>query len=379
MWVRPRARGVVTRQAGSGAGSDPPAGNPAADAAALAPRIGAHIERLAGEIGERNVFRPDALAAARDYIEACFAEAGYAVRRQTYDVNGLPCSNLEATLPAAGDPHGAAHGAAGDADAAGGAGGTGDAPAGGPMLLLGAHYDSVRGSPGANDNGSGVAALIEVARILAAAPERPRLAVRFVAFVNEEPPFFWTRRQGSVVYARAARRRGDDIRLMIALETMGCYFDTPGSQRYPPLFRHFYPDRGNFLAVLSDLRWLRQARRVARALRRASDLPIEHAGLPRFFPGVAWSDHWSFWKQRYPAVMLTDTAFHRYAQYHTARDTPDKVNVAELARATAAVCAATPALAADADTDADTDADASADTNVDARADAGGEGGGGAH
>ena len=139
------------------------------------------------------------------------------------------------------------------------------------ILLIGAHYDSIIGSPGANDNASGVAALLEISRMFQAVD--PTLTVRFVAFVNEEPPFFMTGQQGSMVYAKSARRRGDDIRLMASLETIGCYSDKPGSQHYPPLFSLFYPDRGNFLGIVSDFRSRNVMRRLAKAFHAHSDFP----------------------------------------------------------------------------------------------------------
>jgi len=211
------------------------------------------------------------------------------------------------------------------------------------IILLGAHYDSVRACPGANDNGSGVAALLEIARCFAALT--PALTIRFVAFVNEEPPFFMTRRQGSAVYAKAARARGDDVRLMVSLETLGYYNDAPGSQRYPPLFRFFYPDRGDFLGLVSDLRSRRLMRRVAKVFRDRSDFPLQHTASWRWVPGVAWSDHLQFWRQGYPALMATDTAFYRYRHYHTAQDTPDKLTYPAFGRATEALSRCFAALA----------------------------------
>jgi Peptidase family M28 len=250
-------------------------------------RLGAHVVRLAGEIGERNVFRPAALEAAARYISGQWEGFGYRVRRQEYEVAGVTCANLEVERSGRERERG--------------------------ILLIGAHYDSVRGCPGANDNGSGVAALLELARCFVGV--EPACAVRFVAFVNEEPPFFTTGQQGSMVYARAARQRGDDIRLMVSLETMGYFSDASDSQSYPPLFRHFYPDRGNFLGLVSDLRSRRAMLRLARAFRATSDFPLEHAATFRWVPGVAWSDHRSFWREGYPALMVTDTAFYRYRFY----------------------------------------------------------------
>jgi Zn-dependent M28 family amino/carboxypeptidase len=283
----------------------------------IAELLRAHVETLADVIGERNIFRPRALAAARTYIEATWRAQGYAVSAQEYDVRGVRCANLEVSRP-----------------------GTTRA---GEIILLGAHYDSVRNCPGANDNGSGVAALLEIARRFA--DLKPALTVRFVAFVNEEPPFFLTRRQGSAVYAKAARARGDDIRLMVSLETLGYYSDAPGSQRYPPLFRYFYPNRGNFLGLVSDLRSRGIVRRVAKAFRDNCDFPLEHTAALRWIPGIAWSDHLPFWRQGYPALMATDTAFYRYRYYHTAHDTPDKLTYPAFGRATEALGSCFAALA----------------------------------
>lgn len=264
-----------------------------------------HVNQLAGIIGERNVFRPRAYSNAADYIEATWRGWGYDVSVHEYDARGHRSANLEATC-------------------------IGTHPD--QMLLIGAHYDSVRGSPGANDNASGVAAMLELSRLFSTL--QPTVSVRFVAFANEEPPFFMSRHQGSVVYAKAARARGDDIRLMISLETVGFYSDAAGSQRYPPLFRHFYPDRGNFIGFVSNFRSRRLMRLVAGMFRATSDFPLQHVATFSFVPGVSWSDHRSFWRQGYPAFMVTDTAFCRYRYYHTAADTPDKLSYPHLAQVT---------------------------------------------
>lgn len=269
-------------------------------------RLRRHVAVLAGEVGERNVFHPIALRAAADYISGQWYGQGYRVTAQTYLARGVPCANLEVTRIGVDRPQ--------------------------EFILVGAHYDSVAGSPGANDNGSGVAAMLEISRLFAAA--RPGCGVRFVAFVNEEPPFFFWGRMGSKVYARAARLRGDDIRLMASLETLGYYRDEPGSQRYPPLFRWFYPRRGNFLAFVSNFRSRRAMLGMVAAFRAHCRLPAEHLATFAWVPGVAWSDHYPFWRQGYRALMVTDTAFYRYPYYHTAQDTPDKLDYTRLALAT---------------------------------------------
>ena len=185
---------------------------------ALTRHLRLHVEQLAGTIGERNVFRPTALHAAALYIGREWDQQGYAVTQIGYDVSGVQCLNLETTR----------NGSAYQDE----------------IFLIGAHYDTVAGCPGANDNASGVSALLELSHLFASI--EPTLTVRFVAFVNEEPPFFMTRQQGSMVHAEAARRRGDNIRLMASIETIGCYSNEPGSQSYPPLFNLFYPNRADF-------------------------------------------------------------------------------------------------------------------------------------
>ena len=285
----------------------------------LATRLESHVRMLAENIGERNVYHPDALAEASAYIERVWLEQGYRVTPQTYEVDGIPCSNLEVTH--AGIKHSE------------------------QILLIGAHYDSVSGSPGANDNGSGVAALLEIAQLLK--DVETDCTVRFVAFVNEEPPFFFRRQMGSMVYARGARKRNDDIRLMISLEMLGYYSERPGSQRYPPLFRYFYPDRANFIAFVSNLRSRRMLHRFSTAFQRHSEFPAEHVATCWWIPGVAWSDHLAFWRQGYRALMVTDTAFYRYPHYHAATDLPDELDYACMAAVTEGIAHAVASLARD--------------------------------
>jgi len=267
-------------------------------------RLRRHVDVLAGEIGERNVWRPTALRAAAGYVETELSALGYDVAAQSYETHGMRCRNLEVVVPGARDA--------------------------GEIILAGAHYDTVAGSPGADDNASGVAGLIEIARALR--PLRPARTVKLVAFVNEEPPFFFFGEMGSKVYARAARRRGEDIRLMLSLEMLGCYSEAPGSQAYPPLLGWFYPDRGNFIAFVSNLSSRRALHATVRAFRANCDFPAERLASPAFVPGVAWSDQLSFWRAGFPGVMVTDTAFFRYPHYHRASDTPDKLRLPEMAR-----------------------------------------------
>lgn len=270
----------------------------------LGERLRAHVQRLAGEIGERNVWRPQALHAAAGYIRDEWQRQGHAVTAQGYAAYEVQSENLEISL------------------------GGGRHPS--RIIIVGAHYDSVRGSPGANDNASGVAVLLEIGRMLREAGLQRTL--RLAAFVNEEPPFFFWGEMGSGVYARAARKRGDDIRLMISLEMLGAYSDAPGSQRYPPLLRWFYPDRANFIAFVSNVQSRHQLRRMVAAFRTVSAFPAESLAAPTFVPGVSWSDQLSFWREGYPAIMVTDTAFNRYPHYHGAQDTPSMLDYARMAQ-----------------------------------------------
>ena len=278
-------------------------GRPAA-ADALRWRLETNVRALATDIGERNVFRLPALRRAAEFVAREWKAQGYRVSSQIYDVSGVPTANLEIALRGRLKPE--------------------------EIVLVGAHYDSVLGSPGADDNASGVATLLEISRLLA--DTEPGRTIRLVAFVNEEPPFFATARMGSEVYARVARTRGDDIRLMVSLETIGYYSEAPGSQRYPPPFGLLYPDRGNFLAMVSNLKSRAALRRMVEAFRAHSDFPLEWLASPALLPGVSWSDQRSFWRRGYPALMVTDTAFYRYPYYHSPQDTADKLDYEALAR-----------------------------------------------
>ena len=263
-----------------------------------------HVSALAGGIGERNVWRPGSMAATAGYIRTAFEEAGYEVNIQSFPSHGLSVNNLEAVLPG--------HGAADE------------------IIVVGAHYDSVADSPGADDNASGVAALLELARLLAGTA-LPR-SVRFVAFANEEAPFFYGDEMGSNRYAARAQVQGERIEAMLSLETLGYYTDQPGSQQYPFPFSLFYPDTGNFIGFVGNLSSRALVRRAIGAFRATTSFPSEGVAAPSGMEGVHWSDHWSFWEAGYDAVMVTDTATFRYPHYHEPEDTPDKIDFVRTAR-----------------------------------------------
>jgi len=198
-------------------------------------------------------------------------------------------------------------------------------------IVVGAHYDTVPGSPGADDNASGVAVLIELAAM--------KLPVRFVAFANEEMPYFQGPEMGSWTWARRARERSDTIHAMFSLEMLGYYRDAPGSQRYPPPLGLFYPDRADFIAFVGDLGARSLVRKAIGTFREKAAFPSEGIAAPTFVPGVTWSDHWSFRSHGFPAIMITDTAFNRYPHYHLPSDTPDKLDYERMARVTLGLAA----------------------------------------
>jgi hypothetical protein len=267
------------------------------DEVVLRDELRADVQKLAGEIGERNMWHYPQLNAAADFIEASLSRAGLHPRRDSYEMHGQACHNIEVEIPGA-RPE---------------------------ILLIGAHYDSVFGSPGANDNGTGVAATLALAGRFAGKTTQHTL--RFVAFVNEEPPYFLSDEMGSFIYAGRCKKRGDKISAMISLETIGYFSDAPHSQTYPsPGLGLFYPKVGNFIGFVSNLPSRTLLHRVVALFRKHAKIPSEGAALPAFIPGVSWSDQWSFWQHGYPGIMVTDTAPFRYPHYHSSSDTPDKLD-----------------------------------------------------
>jgi hypothetical protein len=261
----------------------------------LEAQLRADIERLAGTIGERNVAYPKALAAAARWIQCELESVGYEPVRQEYEVAGVTCVNVSAQRD--GDER---------------------------IILLGAHYDSVEGSPGANDNASGVATVLALAR--AFAERKTARTLRFVFFVNEEPPWYRTEDMGSVRYAKACKERGERIEAMIALDTIGYFTDEPESQEYPVRGLHLaYGDKGNYLGFVGNIASRKLVRRAIGAFRSRAKIASHGIALMDAVPGIGWSDHWSFWQEGYRAIMVTDTAPFRYPHYHRSTDTPKQL------------------------------------------------------
>lgn len=271
---------------------------------ALAERLRQHVQTLAGDIGERSAARYDAVNEAASHLDSVLGSLGYLVHRQEYMARGRPYANLEVELPGASAP--------------------------GDIVVVGGHYDTAPGAPGADDNASGVAAVVELARAFAGtAPER---TLRFVLFSNEEPPSFPSADMGSRHYADAAAARGERIVAMLSIESIGYYDLEPGSQRYPFPLNLAYPNTGDFIGFVGNLRSRHLVRRAIATFRSHSGFPSQGAAAPWWVPGVWWSDHWAFWRKGYPAIMITDTAPYRNVFYHTRDDTPDRLDYARMAR-----------------------------------------------
>jgi Zn-dependent M28 family amino/carboxypeptidase len=278
-----------------------------AEESALKTELARDVQHLAGDIGERHVFRPNSYAAAVAFIEQSFQEVGYEVTQQPFTAHGRTCLNLEVTITGVTRPD--------------------------EIVVVGAHYDTVIDCPGANDNGSAVAALLALSRRFG--ESQPERTLRFVAFANEEPPFFQGDGMGSLAYARRCRATNDNVVAMISLETIGYYSDMKGSQKYPFPIGLFYPSTGDFIAFVGNRASKGLVQQCVASFRRQVKFPSEGAALPGVIPGIGWSDHWSFWQTGYPAIMVTDTAPFRYPYYHTPEDTPDRLDYERLARVVA--------------------------------------------
>jgi hypothetical protein len=270
-------------------------------------RLLAHLEAVARR--PRNLDHYVELEAAANYIERCLYELGYDVKTQNYDVAGRPVRNLEADI--GGKVRGANQ----------------------PILIVGAHYDSPDDSPGANDNGSGVAATLELARLLRdLKPGRVRL--RLVFWVNEEHPYGKTPAMGSWQHARALAERGETVAGVIALETLGYFSNKTGSQRFPRPFGAIYSNVGNFVAFVGLPGSRAFLHRAIRAFRQHAQFPSIGGVAPGFLEGIDLSDHWAYHQFGFPALMVTDTAPFRNPHYHTTTDLPETVDTESLARIT---------------------------------------------
>lgn len=257
------------------------------------------VNVLAGEIGPRGCLQTAALDRTADYIASELSAYGYSVLEQPYEYKGKTYKNIFVEKKGTTKPE--------------------------KIFVAGAHYDTVAGSPGADDNASAVAGLLELARLLA--DETLAATLHFVAFTLEEPPLFRSRKMGSYMYAESLKRAGREVRGMICLEMIRYFSDKPDSQLFPlPFMRWAYPDKGNFITLVSNLRSKAFLKGVRRGFRKGTDLPVESLSTVFIVPGVDFSDHRSFWKFGFDAIMVTDTAFYRNPYYHGPGDVPETLD-----------------------------------------------------
>lgn len=251
------------------------------------------VSTLSKDIGSRGCLQTEALNQTIDYITSELTDYSYSVSLQPYDVEGKIYKNISVEIKGRKTPE--------------------------KIIVIGAHYDTVTGTPGADDNASGVAGLLELARLLRNEPLDK--TVRFVAFTLEEPPFFRSKFMGSHIYAQSLNDNNEDVEGMICLEMIGYFTDKPGSQVFPlSLFKLMYPDAGNFIMFASNFRSKKFLARVKDGFKKGSVLPVESISAFSLIPGVDFSDHRSFWEFGYNALMVTDTAFYRNPHYHEIGD-----------------------------------------------------------
>ncbi len=271
----------------------------------------AHVEKLATDFRPRDHRHPENLDRVATYVADLLRAAGGRVSEQAFQVGSHTYRNVIAAFgPAIGDP-----------------------------VVIGAHMDAYGDLPGADDNASGVAGLLELGRIFGTQP--PAAPVLLVAFTLEEPPHFRTGNMGSVRHAQALRQQGTKVRAMLALEMIGTFSDAPGSQRFPlPIIGLLYPDQGNFIAVVGRLGDGRLTRRVKAAMAGATPLEVRSMNAPRSVVGIDFSDHRAYWDAGYPALMITDGAFFRNTAYHTPQDTPERLDYRRMGQVVQGVWAA---------------------------------------
>jgi Zn-dependent M28 family amino/carboxypeptidase len=264
----------------------------------LSERLKKHVVEISGNIGERNYWFYKNLQKTANYIINELKNYGYQVELHTYTLDNKEFSNIIAVKKGKTHPN--------------------------EIIIIGAHYDSVMGSPGADDNASGVAGLLELACLFS--QKDPAKTLKFIAFTNEEPPFFQTPQMGSRVYAKSAKQNKEKIVAMICLEMLGYYNKKPNSQNHPLFLGLLYPHTADFIAFVSNFGSTSLLNKFKKYFKQHSNFPVETLAAPNIISGVDWSDHSSFWKYGYKAIMITDTSFYRYPYYHSQSDTYEKLD-----------------------------------------------------
>jgi hypothetical protein len=265
-------------------------------------RLEAHVRQLSEEFHPRNFANSDRLNLAAEYIKTEFSKSGGSVKEQTFFDEKKEYRNIIVSF----------------------------GPENGERIIIGAHYDSCFDTPGADDNASGVAGLIELARLFG--KEKPSVRIDLVAYTLEEPPFFSTEQMGSFVHAKSLQDENAKVRLMICLEMIGYFSDEKNSQKFPiPGMGLIFPDQGNFISVVGNFTNILTTRKIKRLMDNSTVLPVYSINAPAFLPGIDFSDHKNYWNFGFEAVMITDTAFFRNQNYHTLKDTADTLDYKKMA------------------------------------------------
>ena len=262
-----------------------------------------YLQRL-GPRNSENETTYQQLRHCEEWISQRWESQGYLVKKHTFSFKGRDYSNLEIEILGRVTPS--------------------------EIIILSAQYDTLPDSPGANNNGSGMAILFQLSRLLKM--HQPDRTLRLLNFVNEEDPFFGTGMMGSFQYAKKCHQLREDIKVMLSMDALGIYKEEPGSQSLPFPFSVFYPHRGNFLAFIGNLNSRKYVTEATRGFKKGSSFPIEAGVVPEWAKGAGWSDHRSFWKFGYRGIMVTDTGGFR-SPYHTSReDTMEKLNFEAMSR-----------------------------------------------
>lgn len=266
-------------------------------------RLRADVEHLSIHLAQRHVNQPEVLRQAAEYIRAVFDDSNAQTELQTFQVNGTDYHNVIAHFgPKSGEP-----------------------------IVIGAHYDAEENTMGADDNASGVAGLLALARLFKHQP--PAIPVTLVAYTLEEPPNFRTENMGSRHHALSLAEQSIQPRLVMVLEMIGYFDDTPHSQTYPiGALKWLYPNKGNFIAVVGNFSSMRLVRKIKTSMRASTNLPVESINAPTWLTGIDFSDHASYWQHNMPAVMITDTSFYRNPNYHQASDTADTLDFEKMSQ-----------------------------------------------
>jgi len=263
-----------------------------------------HVERLSNTEHARSYQNLEALNTAAAYIKAEFESHTEYVQEQKYRVYNQEYKNIICSF----------------------------GPTDGERIIIGAHYDVCQDQPGADDNASGVAGILEIARLLKANAPNLKHRIDLVAYTLEEPPYFRSEFMGSAVHAKSLKDNGVKVRAMVCLEMIGYFSDEPKSQEYPVgLLKLFYPTTGNFITIVGQLGKGGLTRSMKKGMSAGSSIDVRSISAPRFIPGIDYSDHLNYWNYNYNAVMITNTSWYRNANYHMATDTPETLDYRRMA------------------------------------------------